>query len=146
MLRIKLVRSLAGHNWRNRATIAALGLRKMHQTIEKVDTPSVRGMILKVRNMLLVETLDGEKPIADAAHLTSSSRPIRHKSMHTTTGKTVVPTKRVPSAPKVAVTAKAKPVKAKAAEPKAKVIKVAVKAEVKEKAPRKPVKKTEGEK
>lgn len=55
MLRIKLVRSPIGNNARNRATVQALGLRKMHQVVEKEDTPSIRGMIHKVKHMLAVE-------------------------------------------------------------------------------------------
>ncbi len=42
LLRIKLVKSLIGHNPRNRATVKALGLRKVNQVVEKVDNPSVR--------------------------------------------------------------------------------------------------------
>jgi len=40
MLRIKLVKSPIGHNTRNRRTIAALGLRKVHQVVELPDNPS----------------------------------------------------------------------------------------------------------
>ena len=40
-----------------RATLVGLGLNKMHKTVELEDTPSVRGMINKVRHMLKV---DGE--------------------------------------------------------------------------------------
>ncbi len=38
-----------------RATLVGLGLNKMHKTSELEDTPSVRGMIAKVRHMLKVE-------------------------------------------------------------------------------------------
>ena len=38
-----------------RATLIGLGLNKMHKTRELEDTPSVRGMIAKVRHMLKVE-------------------------------------------------------------------------------------------
>jgi large subunit ribosomal protein L30 len=37
------------------ATIRTLGLRKLHQTVELQDTPSVRGMVNKVRHLLNVE-------------------------------------------------------------------------------------------
>jgi len=60
MLRIKLVKSLIGNNPRNRATVAALGLRKMQQVVEHEDTPSIRGMIHHVKHMLVVEeVVDG---------------------------------------------------------------------------------------
>jgi large subunit ribosomal protein L30 len=39
-----------------RATIRGLGLRRMHQTVEREDTPAIRGMIHKVRH--LVEVVD----------------------------------------------------------------------------------------
>ena len=38
-----------------RATLVGLGLNKMHRTSELEDTPSVRGMIQKVRHMVKVE-------------------------------------------------------------------------------------------
>ena len=38
-----------------RATLVGLGLNKLHRTAEVEDTPSVRGMINKVRHLLRVE-------------------------------------------------------------------------------------------
>ena len=38
-----------------RATLVGLGLNKMHRTSELEDTPSVRGMILKVKHLVRVE-------------------------------------------------------------------------------------------
>lgn len=55
MLRIKLVKSIIGNTPRNRATVKALGLRKMQQTVEKQDCPEIRGMIHKVKHLLEVE-------------------------------------------------------------------------------------------
>lgn len=60
MLRIKLVRSPIGHNWRNRRTIAALGLRKVHQVVEQPDNSSIRGMIHHIQSMVTVEVVEGE--------------------------------------------------------------------------------------
>jgi large subunit ribosomal protein L30 len=37
-----------------RQTVRGLGLRKLHQTVEREDTPSIRGMILKVRHLVKV--------------------------------------------------------------------------------------------
>lgn len=54
MLRIELTGSLIGNNPRNRRTVQALGLRKMHQVVEHKDSPSVRGMIHKVQHMVTV--------------------------------------------------------------------------------------------
>jgi large subunit ribosomal protein L30 len=55
MLRIKLVKSACGNNPRNRATIQALGLKKIRQVVEHKDTPSIRGMIHHVKHVLHVE-------------------------------------------------------------------------------------------
>ncbi len=56
---VKLVKSPIGYNKRQKATVAALGLRKMHQTVEKTDSPTVRGMIAKVSH--LVEVVEEEQ-------------------------------------------------------------------------------------
>jgi len=58
MLQVKLVKSPIGNTARNRATVAALGLRKMHQTVYLPDNGSVRGMIHRVKHMLAVEVVD----------------------------------------------------------------------------------------
>jgi large subunit ribosomal protein L30 len=55
MLRIKLIKSPIGNTKRNRLTVAALGLRKVNQVVEKPDNPAVRGMIHKVKHLLQVE-------------------------------------------------------------------------------------------
>jgi large subunit ribosomal protein L30 len=56
-LRITLVRSPLGNTQRHKATIRALGLRRMHQSVEQVDSPQLRGMIAKVAHMVKVEEL-----------------------------------------------------------------------------------------
>jgi large subunit ribosomal protein L30 len=40
-----------------RRTIASLGLRRLHQTVEHEDTPSIRGMTQKVRHMVEVREI-----------------------------------------------------------------------------------------
>ena len=59
MLQIKLTRSPIGYNKRQKATVKALGLRKLHQVVEKEDTPDVRGMITAVSHLVVVT--EGEK-------------------------------------------------------------------------------------
>lgn len=54
-LKIKLVKSTIGAKPQHRKTIQALGLRKMHQVVEKQDNPQMRGMIQKVRHLVEVE-------------------------------------------------------------------------------------------
>ncbi|MBF8255785.1 MAG: rpmD [Anaerolineales bacterium] len=55
VLRITLVRSPIGYAKRQKATVRALGLRHMHQTVQQSDTPSVRGMLASVRHLVRVE-------------------------------------------------------------------------------------------
>ncbi len=59
MLRIKLVKSPIGNTPRNRATIAALGLRKINQVVEHNDSPMIRGMIHHVKHVLEVTEAEG---------------------------------------------------------------------------------------
>jgi len=54
-LNITLVRSKIGKQKDQIATVEALGLRKIGQTVVKEDTPQIRGMIKKVQHMLKVE-------------------------------------------------------------------------------------------
>ncbi|HHX14439.1 MAG TPA: 50S ribosomal protein L30 [Clostridiales bacterium] len=56
-LKITLVRSPIGTNPNQRKVIEALGLKKLNQSIERIDTPSVRGAIAKVGFLLKVEEL-----------------------------------------------------------------------------------------
>ena len=51
-IKVTLVRSVIGTKQSHRATVRGLGLRKMHHTVELVDTPQVRGMINKVSYLL----------------------------------------------------------------------------------------------
>jgi large subunit ribosomal protein L30 len=53
-VKIKLVRSVAGTRESHRATVRGLGLRKLGSESELEDTPSVRGMINKVRYLVKV--------------------------------------------------------------------------------------------
>lgn len=64
MLRIKLIKSPIGHTRKNRLTVAALGLRKVSQVVEHNDNPAIRGMIHKVKHLLSVEEIGGEKAMA----------------------------------------------------------------------------------
>ena len=61
ILRITLLRSPIGETFRHKATIRALGLRKIRQTVEQADTPQLRGMLSKVNRMVLVETGTGKE-------------------------------------------------------------------------------------
>lgn len=54
-LKITQVRSGVGLPRDQRATVRALGIKRMHQTVEQADTPVIRGMIAKVRHLVKVE-------------------------------------------------------------------------------------------
>ena len=54
-LKITLVKSPIGAVPKQRATVEALGLRKMHKTVEMPDNSAVRGMIQRVRHLVEVE-------------------------------------------------------------------------------------------
>ena len=54
-LKITLVKSTIGALKDQQATVAALGLRKIPQTVVKPDTACVRGMIFKVKHLVKVE-------------------------------------------------------------------------------------------
>jgi large subunit ribosomal protein L30 len=53
-IQVKLVRSPIGYEQSQKDTVRALGLRRMHQTVEHNDTPVVRGMINKVQHLVSV--------------------------------------------------------------------------------------------
>ena len=55
ILRITLVKSPIGYSQRQKGTVRALGLKKMNQTVEQVDTPELRGMLAKVSHLVQVE-------------------------------------------------------------------------------------------
>lgn len=54
-IKITQVKSIIDRPKLQKATIEALGLRKMNQTVEHTDTPQIRGMIAKVQHLLKVE-------------------------------------------------------------------------------------------
>jgi large subunit ribosomal protein L30 len=54
-LSVTLTRSKHGRLASHKACVAGLGLRRMHQTVEVIDTPENRGMINKIHYMLNVE-------------------------------------------------------------------------------------------
>jgi large subunit ribosomal protein L30 len=53
-VKIKQVVSFIGSTDDIRQAVRGLGLRRMHQVVEREDTPSIRGMIHKVRHLVKV--------------------------------------------------------------------------------------------
>jgi large subunit ribosomal protein L30 len=54
MIKIKLVRSPVGRPEKQKKIVRSLGLKKINQVVERPDTPSFRGMVLKVPHLLAI--------------------------------------------------------------------------------------------
>ena len=54
-LRVTLVRSSIGYTKDQKATVKALGLRRLHQTVEHKDSPALRGMLNKIIHLIKIE-------------------------------------------------------------------------------------------
>lgn len=57
-IRITYVRSAIGRKQDQKDTIRSLGFRRLNQTLEKPDNPSIRGMIKKVSHLVRIEDED----------------------------------------------------------------------------------------
>ena len=57
IIHVTLVKSPIGYSERQKGTIRALGLRRMNQTVEHVDSPTLRGMLFKVSHLVKVEEI-----------------------------------------------------------------------------------------
>jgi large subunit ribosomal protein L30 len=53
-VKVTLVKSTIGFGKKQAAVVQGLGLRRLHHTVELVDTPATRGMIHKVRHLVVV--------------------------------------------------------------------------------------------
>jgi large subunit ribosomal protein L30 len=54
-LRITWLRSAIGYSVKHKATIRALGLHRLHQSVELVDNQALRGMLMKVNHLVKIE-------------------------------------------------------------------------------------------
>lgn len=54
-MRVTLFKSPIGYEKSQGQTVRALGLRRMHHTVEVVDNEATRGMVYKVRHLVKVE-------------------------------------------------------------------------------------------
>ena len=57
MVKITLTKSTIGASPKQRAVVEALGLKKMHKSVELQDTPATRGAVAKVSHLVTVEEL-----------------------------------------------------------------------------------------
>lgn len=56
-VRITQVKSCIDYPERQKQTLVALGIRRMHRAVEKEATPQVKGMIDKVKHLVTVENI-----------------------------------------------------------------------------------------
>ncbi len=54
-VRLKLIKSPVGYKYDQAATVRALGLRRMGHMIEREDSPTLRGMVHKVKHLVHLE-------------------------------------------------------------------------------------------
>ena len=54
-VQITMLRSPLGSSGRHRGTVRALGLRRLRDTVEHIDTPQLRGMLAKVAHLVEIE-------------------------------------------------------------------------------------------
>lgn len=57
-IRVTWVKSSIGYARDQKETVRALGLRRLHQTVEHDDNPAIRGMVEKVKHLLRVDWVD----------------------------------------------------------------------------------------
>jgi large subunit ribosomal protein L30 len=57
-LKVTQMRGLPGKNQRQRATVRALGLKRIRHSVVQEDRPEIRGMIEKVRHLVHVEEVE----------------------------------------------------------------------------------------
>ncbi len=57
-IKITLVRSPIGNTERHRATVRAIGLHRVGQSVEQTDTLSLRGMLAKVNHLVKIEEVE----------------------------------------------------------------------------------------
>jgi large subunit ribosomal protein L30 len=54
-IRITWTRSAIGYAKDQKATVRALGLKRLNHTVEQDDSPAIRGMVFKIRHLVNVE-------------------------------------------------------------------------------------------
>ncbi len=57
-LRITWIKSDIGHKFDQKATIKSLGFKRLNESIDRGDSPSLRGMISKVKHLVKVEIVN----------------------------------------------------------------------------------------
>jgi large subunit ribosomal protein L30 len=60
-LRVTLTKSPIGYPRHQKETVRALGLRRMHQSVELGNTPTIRGMVKTVSHLVSVEVFEEDE-------------------------------------------------------------------------------------
>ena len=55
-IQVRQMKSGTGYSKDQNATLRGLGFRRMNQLVELEDTPSVRGMVNKIRHLVRIES------------------------------------------------------------------------------------------
>ena len=118
MLKITLIKSATGYERDQMDTARALGLRRMHQSVVRLDTPSVRGMVRKITHLVSTEPVSDQKVTPTVGrHRSPETRPTPKAQAAQPAAPVVQAPKQAPS-PKLSPetktkqTAKAKPAQA----------------------------------
>jgi large subunit ribosomal protein L30 len=72
-LRVTQIKSTISHIARNRATVRALGLKRIGHTVEVADNDATRGMVRQVRFLVSVEEISAGEPASKSAGRTATS-------------------------------------------------------------------------
>ncbi len=62
-LRVTLKKSVVGQQWRARRTVAAFGFTKVNQSRVFPDNDSIRGMVHKVKHLVVMEPVEENAPV-----------------------------------------------------------------------------------
>ncbi len=74
-LRVRLHKSPISYTAKTRGTVRALGLHRLHETVEVPDNPATRGMVRAIRFLVEVESIPATpEPEPPAHHRTAASR------------------------------------------------------------------------
>jgi large subunit ribosomal protein L30 len=65
-IRVTYRKSSIGYKTDQKATIQALGLKKLNHTVEHDDSPAIRGMVHKVRHLVSIDGIPADSPQAVA--------------------------------------------------------------------------------
>jgi large subunit ribosomal protein L30 len=79
-LRVTQIKSTISHIARNRATVRALGLKRIGHTVDVADNPATRGMVRQVRFLVSVEEVSDAGPAKGDAAARAATRPSKDRA------------------------------------------------------------------